>query len=138
MGCNKSELESSDTNKHTNLSSNNNPVTTNIIIIEGRTTLHLKVDGLPASWSSCDVKLVFPCSDLRAEIERRKELSFGFLRLSNIQKCPHMLRSEHRELSKVNVDDGGGGGCRGQTPILLQMDLELCKSLLIIYLRVNS
>ena len=29
--CNKSELESSDTNKHTNLSSNNNSVTTNII-----------------------------------------------------------------------------------------------------------
>ena len=26
------------------------------------------------------------------------DLRFGFLRLSTIQKCPHMLRSEHREL----------------------------------------
>ena len=33
VSCNKSELESSDTNKHTNLSSNNNAVTTNIIIL---------------------------------------------------------------------------------------------------------
>ena len=30
----------------------------------------------------------FFCADLR----------FGFLRLSTIKKCPHMLRSDHREL----------------------------------------
>ena len=26
------------------------------------------------------------------------DLRFGFLRLSTIKKCPHMLRSDHREL----------------------------------------
>ena len=50
----------------------------------------------------CRVK--FMCADLR----------FGFLRLSTIKKCPHMLRSDHRELRNSLVQlgwvGGGGGG----------------------------
>ena len=43
------------------------------------------------------------------------DLRFGFLRLSTIKKCPHMLRSDHRELknSKVKLRWVGGGGMRG-------------------------
>ena len=53
----------------------------------------------------CRVKFV--CADFRLR----------FLRLSTIKKCPHMLRSDHRELrnSKVKLMLWVVvGGCRGQ------------------------
>ena len=31
------------------------------------------------------------------------DLRFGFLRLSTIKKCPHMLKSDHRELRNSKV-----------------------------------
>ena len=34
------------------------------------------------------------------------DLRFGFLRLSTIKKCPHMLRSDHRELRQRALSKG--------------------------------
>ena len=44
-----------------------------------------------------------------------RDLIFGFLRLIFIKKCPHMLRSDHRELrnSKVKLMWLVGGGWVG-------------------------
>ena len=49
----------------------------------------------------------FLCADLR----------FGFLRLSTIKKCPHMLRLDHRELrySQVKLMWVVVGGMRQKT-----------------------
>ena len=58
------------------------------------------------------------------------DLRFGFLRLSTVKKCPHMLISDHRELRNSSVKlmwavVGGG-------QLLLQLELELCKSVSIV------
>ena len=41
--------------------------------------------------------------DIKWVIVLIADIRFGFLRLSTIKKCPHMLKSDHRELRNSKV-----------------------------------
>ena len=64
-----------------------------------QTTITQFHSHVETSWSSCDGKLWRKHRpNLTTVSWDREDLIFGFLRFSTVNKCPHLLRSDHREL----------------------------------------